>query len=354
MLQPAVVTQGAAKGGMARAASRGRVGDCSWGAVGAQGAHLSGSPVRRGSRRHTITHILAGLMLLRLAPLLFVLLWSTGFIGSKIAGEHAEPFTLLALRFALAALLLSPLMMRGIRPSAREALDAAVTGALIHTVYIGGVLWALRLGMPAGVVAILVCLQPLLTSLLAAPLLGEQLSARHWLGVMVGLAGAALVLAPKLIAASGAVAGSADVLGGSAIVAAIAGLLGITLGTLYQKARGHSGDLAKLAFFQYLGAIAVALPLAAASETMVIDWTREFVLALAWLVVVLSLGAIGLLLMMIRASAVSRVTSLFYLVPATTALMAWALFGERLSLVQGVGVLLVMLAVAMIGVLKRG
>lgn len=293
-------------------------------------------------------------MLLRLAPLLFVLLWSTGFIGSKIAGEHVEPFTLLALRFSLAALLLSPLMLRGERPSAREALDAAVTGALIHTAYIGGVLWALRLGMPAGIVAILVCLQPLLTSLLAAPLLGERLSARHWLGVAVGLAGAALVLAPKLVVAANPAAGGVGALGGNAIAAAIAALLGITLGTLYQKARGQSGDLAKLAFFQYLGAIAVALPLAAASETMVVEWTREFSLALAWLVVVLSLGAIGLLLMMIRASAVSRVTSLFYLVPATTALMAWALFGERLSVVQGIGVALVMLAVAMIGALRRG
>lgn len=289
-------------------------------------------------------------MLLRLAPVLFVVLWSTGFIASKIGGEHAEPFTLLAIRFALAAVLLSPSMLWGARPAPRPALDAVVTGALIHTAYIGGVLWALRLGMPAGVVAIVVCLQPLLTSLVAMPLLGERMGGRHWLGILLGLAGAGLVLAPKLALGTGALAGGA--LSPMSIAAALAALCGITLGTIYQKARGQTGDLAKLAFYQYVGATAVAMGLAVTTETMTVDWTAEFILALVWLVVVLSIGAIGLLLMLIRASAVSRVTSLFYLVPATTAVMAWALFGEWLSMVQIAGMVLVMVAVAMIGVSK--
>ncbi len=291
-------------------------------------------------------------MLLRLAPVLFVALWSTGFIASKVAGEHAEPFTFLAIRFSLAALLLAPSMLSGPRPSPRTARDAAITGALIHTAYIGGVMWALRMGIPAGIVAMIVCLQPLLTSVLAGAFLGERIDTRHWIGIGLGLAGAALVLAPKISPASGGLAGA--VFGPVAIVAALAALTGITLGTLYQKVHGTTGELPKLAFFQYVGATAVAAVLSFVTETRQVDWTGEFFTALFWLVIVLSLGAIGLLLMMIRASAVSRVTSLFYLVPATTALMAWALFGERLTAIQGIGMALVMVAVAMIGGLRRG
>ena len=288
-------------------------------------------------------------MLLRIAPVLFVLLWSTGFIASKVGGEHAEPFTFLAIRFSLATVLLAPLMLFDERPSARAARDAALTGALIHTAYIGGVMWALRLGMPAGVVAIIVCLQPLLTSLLAGPLLGERIDRRHWMGVALGLAGAVLVLAPKMALAGGIDTAPAAPISLLAVIGAVAALIGITTGTLYQKAHGTTGDLPKLAFYQYVGAATVAAILSLATETRAVDWSTEFFMALAWLVVVLSLGAIGLLLMMIRASAVSRVTSLFYLVPVTTAVFAWALFGEQLTAVQGVGMVLVMLAVAMIG-----
>lgn len=290
-------------------------------------------------------------MLLRIAPILFVVLWSTGFVASKIAGEHAEPFTFLAIRFALAAVLLAPLMLFGSRPSARAARDAAITGALIHTGYIGGVMWALRLGMPTGVVSIIVCLQPLLTSLLAGPLLGEKIDHRHWMGISLGLAGVALVLSPKMTLDVAGGAGAA--LGSVAVIAAIASLFCITAGTLYQKVNGTTGELFKLAFYQYIGATTVATLLAFATETREVDWTQEFVLALMWLVVLLSIGAIGLLLAMIRASAVSRVTSLFYLVPATTALMAWGLLGEGLSPVQVAGMVLVMVGVGMIGARRR-
>jgi drug/metabolite transporter (DMT)-like permease len=240
-------------------------------------------------------------------------------------------------------------MLFGERPSARAARDAALTGALIHTAYIGGVMWALRLGMSAGVVAIIVCLQPLLTSLLAGPLLGERIDRRHWMGIALGLAGVVLVLAPKMALAGGIDTAPAAPISLLAVIGAAAALIGITTGTLYQKAHGTTGDLPKLAFYQYVGAATVAAILSVATETRAVDWSTEFFMALAWLVVVLSLGAIGLLLMMIRASAVSRVTSLFYLVPVTTALFAWALFGEQLTAVQGVGMVLVMLAVAMIG-----
>lgn len=288
-------------------------------------------------------------MLLRVAPVLFVMLWSTGFIASKVGAAFAEPFTFLVVRFLAVIAVLGPVALALPRPSWTAVRDAAMAGVLIHTAYLGGVLWALRHGMPAGVVAIVVCLQPVLTAILAALLLGERTSARHWAGLALGLAGVACVLAPKITADAGA----AVAVDPAALLAAVLALLGITLGTLFQKARGQSGDLRALVLWQYVGALAVALPVALASETMHVEWSIEFVAALAWLVLVLSIGAIGLLLLLIRSSAVSRVTSLFYLVPAVTALMAWVLFGERLSPVQLAGLVLVMAAVVLTGALRR-
>lgn len=287
-------------------------------------------------------------MLSRLAPLLFVLLWSTGFIGSKIIGEHAEPFTALSIRFGAVLLVLAPIAFLVPRPARRVARDAAIAGALIHCIYIGGVMYALRYGMPTGMVAMIVCLQPVLTAIAAGPLLGEAVTPRHWGGLAIGLTGVALVVAPKMSPTA-----ATATLPFVAIFAAGAGLISITAGTLWQKVHGQSGDLRVLTLWQYVGALAVALPLAFAFETMRVDWTREFILAMAWLVLVLSIGAIGLLLALIRASAVSRVTSLFYLVPGVTALMAWAVLGERVGVLQMLGIALVMVAVLLIGSLRR-
>ncbi|MCH9809111.1 MAG: EamA family transporter [Alphaproteobacteria bacterium] len=284
-------------------------------------------------------------MLLRIAPVLFVLLWSTGFIGSKVGGEYAEPFTFLTIRFALVLALLLPWAIATRRdwPSPRIAIHAAMTGFLIHTVYIGGVLWALSEGMPAGVVAVIVSTQPILTAILAGPLLGEWPGPRHIAGLGIGLCGVLLVLGPKL---SGSAAG--DVLSLAALASVLAALAGITFGTLNQKRHGMSGSLLTLTIYQYAGAFISAAVLALSTETMKVDWTLEFWLATAWLVVVLSIGAILLLMMLIRASAVSKVTSLFYLVPATTALMAAIMFGEQLIGLQLVGIGLVMAAVFLI------
>ncbi|MBU1209987.1 MAG: DMT family transporter [Alphaproteobacteria bacterium] len=284
-------------------------------------------------------------MLLRLAPLLFVLLWSTGFIASKFGAQHAEPFSFLAVRFACVLCILVPwaLMRKTAWPSRRVMVQAALTGLLIHTAYLGGVLAALREGMAAGLVAILVSTQPILTAVLAGPLFGEWPGRRHWAGLFLGMIGVMLVLGPKLgdVAANQAISTLA-------LVSVSVALLGITVGTLNQKAHGMNGDLVALTIAQYAAAFVSAIVLAPFTETMQIDWTLEFGLALAWLVIVLSIGAIGLLMLMIRAREVSRVTSLFYLVPPTTALMAAGLFGETLGAVQVVGIMLVMAAVFVI------
>ncbi len=286
------------------------------------------------------------IMLLRLAPLLFVLLWSSGFIASKAGSAHAEPFTFLAIRFTLVLLLLIPVVMamRLPWPDRRSALSAMTTGVLIHSIYLGGVLWALRLDMPAGVVALIVATQPIFTALLAGPLLGEDINVRHWLGLGLGLLGVGLILSPKLLGVSPD-QGFSGGLNAMTLLATALGLAGITIGTLNQKINGAEGHLLVLTVLQYVGALAITLPVAALTETMQVDWTLEFIVSLAWLVIALSIGAIGLLMLMIRASAVSRVTSYFYLVPAMTAFMAWIWFGEQMTPLQLAGVAFAMLAV---------
>ncbi len=283
-------------------------------------------------------------MLMRLAPALFVLLWSTGFIGSKLGAADAEPFTFLSLRFLLAILILAPVALsRGsLTGPARLRGHAVVVGALIHGGYLGGVFWAIRHGMPAGVAALIVSLQPAATAVLAGPLLGERLHIRQWAGLALGLLGAALIVAPKFLGANGAVSGVTP----ATVGATAAALLAITAGTLYQKRFVTRLDLVGGAVWQYFGALALVGAGSLAFETQTIDWTPKFLFALAWLTLALSIGAILLLMLLIRQHAVSGVSSLFYLVPACTAVMAYLMFGETLTVVQIVG-----MAVAIAGVI---
>lgn len=282
-------------------------------------------------------------MLLRIAPALFVLLWSSGFIAAKLGRDGAEPFTFLSIRFLFVLAIMAPigvwLASRPMTPS--ERLHAAIVGSLIHGTYLGGVFFAVKHGMPAGVVALIVSLQPVMTAIASGPLLGETVTPRHWLGLLLGLLGSALVLAPRIdLAVSGITSAT--------IAAAVLALAGITAGTIYQKRFASRIDIGSGAIWQYLGALAMTGAGSLLVETREVTWTSEFVVALGWLVLVLSIGAISLLMLLIRESAVSRVTGLFYLVPATTALLAWGLFGETLSLVQLGGMVLVTLAVLMI------
>jgi len=285
-------------------------------------------------------------MLMRLAPVVFVLLWSTGFIGSKLGADDAEPFTFLAVRFLLVLVLLLPVMVIGGRKARglSERGHAVVVGMLIHGFYLGGVFWAIRHGMPAGVAALIVSLQPVLTSLLSAPLLGEKLAARHWLGLVLGLAGAVLILVPGLEHVLEAESG----INGPTIAATVLALAGITAGTIYQKRFATGTDLLVGTVWQYVGAVILVGGASLAFETRVIDWTPKFIFALGWLVLVLSIGAVSLLMLLIRQNAVASVSGLFYLVPACTSVIAFFMFGETLGPVQLVGLVLATLAVLMI------
>jgi drug/metabolite transporter (DMT)-like permease len=257
------------------------------------------------------------------APFLFLVLWSAGFAVAKLGLEHAGPFTLLALRYAIAVLVLLPLLavLRPPIPKGRAALDIAVTGFLIQVLYFGLCYIAFRSGVSAGGVAIIVCLQPILVSLIAPRLVGESISRLRWLGLGLGLAGALTVI----LARSGI---SAEPPLG--ILAAVGGLIGMTAGTLYEKRFGVSQHPVPTNLIQYAVGAAFALPLAIATEGLAADWTPELFGVLAYLIIGNSLISITLLLAMIRAGEVARVSALFYLVPPLAALFAWPLLGEAM------------------------
>ncbi|MDP9459776.1 MAG: DMT family transporter [Actinomycetota bacterium] len=270
-------------------------------------------------------------------PVLFVLLWSTGFVGAKYGLPYAEPFTFLGVRLVAAAVLLAllALVMRSARPASRaQTGHAAVAGVLLHAGYLGGVFYAISIGVPAGVAAVIVSLQPVLTAFLANQLLQEHPTRRQWLGLVLGVLGVALVVGPGIAASPGSdvplpVAGLA-----SCLVALASG----TAGTLYQKRNGDAVPLVWGTAVQYAAAAVPLLLLAVGTERMTIRWTGNFVLALVWLVLVLSIGAVLLLLLLLRRGTASSVSSLLYLVPPATAVEAYLLFGERLSALSLVGI----------------
>lgn len=280
------------------------------------------------------------------APPLFVLLWSTGFIGAKFGLPYAEPFTLLLLRFGLASLLLIGLALALRAPWPRtplEVLHIVVAGLLLHAVYIGGVFVAISLGMPAGVTSLIVGTQPVLTAIFA-PLLKERIVARQWLGLLLGFAGVGLVVGEKLVAAGSAV----HAITTAGMLAAVLALLGTTFGTLYQRRFCTNMSLTSGSAIQYIATSAVMLAASLSFETMRVQWSIYLIATVAWLVLALSLGAILLLFWLIRQNAASRVASLFYLVPPLTAIEAFLLFNERLGALALAGMALAMLGVALV------
>jgi len=257
-------------------------------------------------------------------PLVFVLLWSTGFIGARLGLPHAEPLTFLLIRYlaVLAGMVLVALLTRAPWPPTASAwLHIGVAGLLLHGVYLGGVFIAISRGLPAGVTSLVVGVQPLLTAVGAGWLLRETVLKRQWLGLLLGLLGVGLVVAGKLGSGFGL----------DALWPALVALVGITAGTLYQKRFCPPFDWRTGAIAQFLPTALATFIAAWLTESFRVEWTGEFVFALAWLVLVLSLGAVSLLNWLIRHSDAVNVASLFYLVPPCTAWVAWLLFGEAFT-----------------------
>ncbi|MBK8452358.1 MAG: DMT family transporter [Thiofilum sp.] len=270
-------------------------------------------------------------------PLLFVILWSTGFIGAKFGLPHADALAFLSVRYALVIVLMTglALMMQAPWPkSLRLWIHLGITGLLLHAGYLGGVFIAIDHGLPAGITSLIVGMQPLLTAILAGWLLHETVTRKQWLGIVLGLIGVTLVITGRADMTS---LGKIDPL---QLIPVLFALVSITLGTLYQKKFCPVFDLRTGAVVQFIPTLIVTALLVPVLGNWQMDWTGEFIFALSWLVLVLSLGAISLLSLLIRQSGAVSVSSLFYLTPAVTALMAWVLFNERLSLIQLVGMII--------------
>ena len=279
-----------------------------------------------------------------LAPPLFVLIWSTGWIVAKFAAFDAGPLTFLTVRFAAALVLLMPIaaVVGGPWPRGRRAIGHALaSGVLLHGLYLGGVWWAIAEGVPAGLSAVIAALQPLMTAALAPLLSHERIGGRRLAGFAVGFAGIVVVVWPKLAAVGGGSVTATLV----PLAVNVAAMAAVTVGTFWQKRFVAEGGLMPVAVLQYVGALAVVLPLAVFGEGFRIHWTGSAVLTLAWSVIGLSIGAIALLLHLIRCGEVSRAAALIYLVPPAAALEAWFFFGETLGLLQIGGMIVTALGV---------
>lgn len=267
---------------------------------------------------------LRGLTLARCAPVLFVLLWSTGFIGAKYGLPFADPFIFLSVRVLIAALILfaiATVMKSPIAIGTSAITRSSVIGFFLHACYLGGVFYSISKGLPAGVAAVVTSLQPVLVSLLAVKVLGEQLKAKQVAGLVLGLIGVFLVLAPSFeqdIPASG-------------VIGILIALIGSTAATVLQKKIGADIPLISGTAYQYLASGLVLGIAAIATDGTRIQWSGQFILAFVWLIAVLSVGAILLLLWLLNTGSAASVSSLLYLIPPTTALEAFFLFGEKVN-----------------------
>jgi drug/metabolite transporter (DMT)-like permease len=277
------------------------------------------------------------------APGVFVVLWSTGFIGAKAGLPYAEPLTFLGVRFAIVTvlMLIAALLVGAPWPKGVMIAHVAVVGLLMHSLQLGGVFSAIQIGLPAGFAAMIIGLQPILIAAVVGPLLGERVSPHQWLGFILGFGGASLVLSERFGLSAGP--------GGLAAPAlAVCGLMGGAAATLYQKRFCADANLWTATVIQYAAAAVSVMLLAGGFETMEITWSIPFIAALTWLVLGLSVGAICLLYLLIRRGAVSKVASYFFLVPPTTALIAWAMFGEHLGPQALAGMAVAALGVALV------
>jgi len=276
--------------------------------------------------------------LIRVMPLVFVLIWSTGFIVARYGMPHAPPLKFLVVRYALSIFCFLPWVIAAKVPwpsTRTQWLHLAVTGLLMNAGYLGGVWAAVKAGMGSGLTALIVGLQPVLTAVWLS-FRGAQVTTRQWLGLVLGLAGLVLVVSGKF-----GHGGEVNVYNLSLVVAA---LFSITAGTLYQKRFVAPCDVRSAGVVQLLSALIVTLPLAML-ESEGIDWTAQFMGAMAWSVLALSLGGSSLLYLLLQRGAATSVTSLFYLVPPCTAFLAWLLFAEPITFVTLAGTALTALGV---------
>ena len=280
--------------------------------------------------------------LIRLIPFIFVFLWSTGFIAAKYALPFIEPFNLLFIRMLLTIIvfLFLTVMFRAPALSPSQVGHQMITGFLVHGAYLGGVFAAIKWGMPAGITAIIVGVQPILTALIGKCCLGTRLYARQWFGLGLGFVGVTCVmLTTQQVHIH---------LHWPAMVAAVTALLGISTGTLYQKRFGQGVNLITGSLWQYISVALLMGFMAWSFESRNVVWDKQLLLALGWLVIGLSVTAILLLMYMIREGEAAKVASYFYLVPPVASIEAWLLFNESLSFLAMIAILITVAGVYLV------
>ena len=298
-------------------------------------------PTRSGTKKILMTSPSAPL--LRLLPAIFIFIWSSGFIVAKFGLPYAEPLTFLCMRYLGVVLFMGflALSMRAQWPVRSAWLSIAIAGVMMQAGYLGAVWCAIKIGMPAGLVALIVSMQPILTTIFG-PLIGERTNSKQWLGLGLGILGVAFVLANKI-----SLTGVSGVSGVS-ISLSIFSLLSITMGTLYQKKYCPSFDVRTGQVIQFFASLLVTLPFALVLENHHILWTAQFVGAMAWSIFVMSGLGISVLTIMIRHGEASKVTGYMYLVPAVTAMMAWFMFDEIITMSTIFGMLIAITGVALV------
>ncbi|MEX0809557.1 MAG: DMT family transporter [Dongiaceae bacterium] len=299
------------------------------------GGDKTSAPAGRDAGRHVDLAMAS-------VPFAFVFLWASGYIVAKFTLGYAEPFTILVMRFFMVSAIFAVIALAtGARWPRRwsEVGHHMLVGVLLQTVYLGGIYAALALGISAGVSALVMALQPIITAAVVGPLFGERVRTRQWLGLLLGFAGVALVVANKVELANGGWVGLGFCIGG---------LAGITIATLYQKHFVRSSDLRTAQAIQYFAAGIATAPIAFGLGLGTVDWSLPFLLALAWLLLPLSVGTYTLYLWLIRRDAATRVTSYLYLVPPVTALAAWPFFGETMGPVALAGMVVAVAGVALV------
>lgn len=281
--------------------------------------------------------------LINAIPILFVLLWSTGFLGAKFALPFIEPFYLLCIRFTLTVgvFFLLIQIFKAEWPSWQQAKHQMIVGVMIHGAYLGGVFAAVKMGMPAGISAIIVGIQPVLTALISWQFMNEKLRPLQWLGLVLGLVGVTIIIMSTRETNTAGMSWPA-------IIFSLISLLGISLGTLYQKRVGAGVSLLGGAFWQFFSTAVLMGILAWSFETREVIWDTQLILTLLWLIFGLSVTAILLLMYMIREGESAKVASYFYLVPAVVSIETWYLFNESLPLVAVLSIIMTVFGVYLV------
>ena len=276
--------------------------------------------------------------MIRIFPFIFILLWSSAFITTKPIIDNSDPFAALAFRFFFVAVgfyLFSLYLKQSIIINPKNLIESLLSGVLFHGFYLGGVFYSISIGMPTGIAALIVTLQPVLTNALSGPILGEKVTIKQWIGVILGFIGAILVIGLDI--------GSDIPLLG--LIATIVALISITSSTIWQKKLSKNLPLSVSNFYQAVGGCLFHILIIIFFTEPYIDFTRTFIIAMSHQIFLVSFGAFTILMFLIKKNSASKTVSIFFLIPATSAVMAWFFLNENLTNLDLIGFLITTIGV---------